>query len=98
MCAWQTVAAQKAQAQGAARPGGSDALAAEIKAELGDDWLPSIYRTRILPLRTRAHQLPAIKERAEIFVQHTLLGVELKVGRTRLSCPDLATARYLAVF
>jgi hypothetical protein len=27
-----------------------------------------------------------------------LLGVELKVGRKRLSCPDLATARYLAVF
>jgi hypothetical protein len=25
------------------------------------------------------------------------LGVELKVGRRRLLCPDLATARYLAV-
>jgi hypothetical protein len=31
-------------------------------------------------------------------VQHTLLGVELKIGRRRLSCPDLSTARYLAVF
>lgn len=31
-------------------------------------------------------------------IQHTLLGVELKVGRRRLLCPDLATARYLSVF
>lgn len=29
---------------------------------------------------------------------HTLLGVELKLGKRRLLCPDLATARYLAVF
>jgi hypothetical protein len=27
-----------------------------------------------------------------------LLGVELKIGSRRLLCPDLATARYLAVF
>jgi hypothetical protein len=27
-----------------------------------------------------------------------LLGVELKAGRRRLLCPDLATARYLSVF
>ena len=31
-------------------------------------------------------------------IQHTLLGVELKVGQRRLLCPDLATARYLSVF
>src|SRR5215207_593226 len=31
-------------------------------------------------------------------IQHTLLGVELKIGRKRLLCPDLATARYLSVF
>jgi hypothetical protein len=31
-------------------------------------------------------------------IQHTLLGVELKAGRRRLLCPDLATARYLSVF
>jgi hypothetical protein len=30
-------------------------------------------------------------------IQHTLLGVELKAGRKRFLCPDLATARYLAV-
>ena len=77
----------------------SDALAEEIKEALGDAWLPRLYRERILPLRTRSFQLPAAKVRpAEVAVQHTLLGVELKVGRKRLSCPDLATARYLAVF
>ena len=31
-------------------------------------------------------------------IQHTLLGIELKVGQQRMLCPDLATARYLAVF
>ena len=29
---------------------------------------------------------------------HTLLGIELKLGRRRILCPDLATARYLRVF
>src|SRR5256714_8898314 len=31
-------------------------------------------------------------------IHHTLLGIELKVGRRRMLCPDLATARYLSVF
>ncbi|MEO7675010.1 MAG: hypothetical protein ABIU09_13140, partial [Pyrinomonadaceae bacterium] len=31
-------------------------------------------------------------------ILHTLLGIELKVGKRRFSCPDLATARYLRVF
>ena len=36
--------------------------------------------------------------RAKPEIHHTLLGIELKVGRRRMLCPDLATARYLAVF
>ena len=39
-----------------------------------------------------------LKLRARVEIQHTLLGVELKVGSRRLLCPDLATARYLSVF
>ncbi|HLL75158.1 MAG TPA: hypothetical protein VK421_07805 [Pyrinomonadaceae bacterium] len=75
------------------------ALAESIKAELGDEWLPLLYRERVKPLRTRAFRLPAAaKNSADVEVQHTLLGVELRVGRRRVSCPDLATARYLAVF
>lgn len=31
-------------------------------------------------------------------IQHTLLGIEIKVGKQRLTCPDLSTARYLRVF
>lgn len=31
-------------------------------------------------------------------ILYTLLGIELKVGRRRFSCPELATARYLRVF
>ena len=74
-------------------------LAAEVKARLGEAWLPGIYRERILKMRTRSHHLGLnAKRAADVEIQHTLLGVELKVGRRRMSCPDLATARYLAVF
>lgn len=92
------VAAQKAQVKRGARPAGADALAAEIKAQMEAAWPARIYVERILPLRTRSYQLPPVNGHREVEVQHTLLGVELKIGRRRLSCPDLATARYLAVF
>jgi hypothetical protein len=69
-----------------------------IKTEMGASWLPHIYRERILKLRTRAYNFPALSKQAQPEVHHTLLGIELKVGRHRMLCPDLATARYLAVF
>ena len=31
-------------------------------------------------------------------ILYTFLGFELKMGRTRLSCPDMSTARYLRIF
>ena len=70
----------------------------QICNQLGDAWLPRIYRERILKMRTRAYQFPPISKSAPPEIQHTLLGTELKVGRHRLLCPDLATARYLSVF
>src|SRR5207302_4702796 len=70
----------------------------KIERELGDSWLPQIYRERILKLRTRAYDFPTHAKNAKAEIHHTLLGIELKVGRRRLLCPDLATARYLAVF
>jgi hypothetical protein len=77
----------------------ADALAAGVRDELGAEWLPRLYRERVLTKRTRSHRVPTATARgASVEVQHTLLGIELKVGRKRLSCPDLATARYLAVF
>jgi len=69
-----------------------------IREQLGESWLPRIYRERILKLRTRSYQFENAKPTERVVIQHTLLGVELKVGRRRLLCPDLATARYLSVF
>ena len=69
-----------------------------IQSQLGEAWLPRIYREQILNARTRAYEFLSITKAAAPEIQHTLLGIELKVGRRRMLCPDLATARYLAVF
>ena len=69
-----------------------------VRETLGETWLPRIYRERILRLRTRSYHFEATNPKLRIEIQHTLLGVELKIGRRRLLCPDLATARYLSVF
>jgi hypothetical protein len=92
----QTAPGDRAAAQ--PRPGSVEALVAEVRDRLGEEWPPRVYRERILPLRTRAHAVPAAAKNAAVEVQHTLLGIELKVGRRRVSCPDFATARYLSVF
>src|SRR5687768_14584662 len=72
--------------------------AAEIREKLGEEWIPAIYRDRVRTQRTRAYHLniKPMEHRAEI--HHTLLGIELKIGNKRFSCPDLSTARYLQVF
>jgi hypothetical protein len=72
--------------------------AQKIKEQLAETWLPGIYRERILKLRTRSYHFDSVNTSARVVIQHTLLGVELKIGRRRLLCPDLATARYLSVF
>jgi hypothetical protein len=72
--------------------------AAQVKAELKDAWLPHIYAERIRKLRTRAYTFEPLRTTSRVEIQHTLLGVELKAGRRRMLCPDLATARYLSVF
>jgi len=73
-------------------------IAEQIKQQMGDNWLPYIYAQRVLHLRTRPYTFAKPQPTARITVQHTLLGIELKIGRQRLHCPDLATARYLSVF
>lgn len=72
-------------------------IAAEIRDKLGPEWIPEIYRG-VRAGRTRSYrmEIPERENRADI--QHTLLGIELKVGKVRLSCPDLSTARFLRVF
>jgi hypothetical protein len=76
----------------------AEKYAQDIQEQLGETWLPRIYRERILQLRTRSYHFETAKKSPHVVIQHTLLGVELKVGRRRLLCPDLATARYLSVF
>lgn len=76
----------------------TDDLVAELQKLLGEQLIATIYRERIRPLRTRSYQLNAPVKAVPVEILHTLLGIELKVGKRRLPCPDLATARYLAVF
>ena len=91
-------AAEDGNARTPPRPGSVEWLVAEVREGLEEDWPPRIYRERVLTLRTRSHAVPAAAKGAAVEVLHTLLGIELKVGRRRVSCPDLATARYLSVF
>lgn len=89
---------ERAESEESARLPSPEEIAFEIKESLAEAWLPRIYSDRILTIRTRAHHLPLSAKGETVEVQHTLLGVELKVGRRRILCPDLATACYLAVF
>lgn len=73
-------------------------IAAEIREQQGAEWLPEIYRSEVRTQRTRAHSLEIPRRENRAIIQHTLLGVELKVGNQRFSCPDLSTARYLQIF
>lgn len=77
---------------------GAAAHVAQIREELKSAWLPNIYRERIRRMRTRVYRFQDLKPTGRVEIHHTLLGVELKAGRRRLLCPDLATARYLSVF
>lgn len=76
----------------------ADDLMAEVKDKMGEQLISMIYRDRVRSIRTRSYQLSAPAKKVEVEVMHTLLGIELKIGKRRLACPDLATARYLSVF
>lgn len=76
----------------------AEAIAVAVKTELGDALISTIYRERIRPSRTRSFTLGAPVKPEAVEVMHTLLGIELRLGRRRLGCPDLAVARYLSVF
>jgi hypothetical protein len=76
----------------------TDDIVSEVKKRMGDQLVADIYRDRIRSLRTRSYQLNAPTKWVNVEVMHTLLGIELKIGKKRLLCPDLSTARYLAIF
>jgi hypothetical protein len=69
-----------------------------IKNEAGGDWLPAIYQNKVRTLRTRSFRLDVPEKENKAEIQYTLLGVEVKVGNQRITCPDLAAARFLQVF
>lgn len=73
-------------------------VAESIKEKLGEEWLPALYDSKVRSQRTRAHTLEIPKRENRAVIQHTLLGIELKVGNIRFQCPDLSTARYLQIF
>jgi len=73
-------------------------LTDEVRSELGDMWIADLYRDKVRSQRTRSFHLDVPERENSPEILHTLLGIELKVGRRRFACPDLATARYLRVF
>ena len=58
----------------------------------------TIYAQKIRAMRTRSCTLEVPERENDVRILHTLLGIELKIGRRRFACPDLATARYMRVF
>jgi len=73
-------------------------IAEEIAAEMDAAWLPRIYEEKVRSGRTRSYEFMLPNKENAASIQHTLLGIELKVGKWRMACPDLSTARYLRVF
>jgi hypothetical protein len=70
-------------------------LEALLSSAHGPD-LVSLYRERVLTVRTRTIVLLGRKARARII--NTLLGYEVQASYKRIDCPDLVTARYLKLF
>lgn len=68
-----------------------------IRDSLGPDWLPDLYQA-VRTLRTRAYSIEIPEKENAVEIMHTLLGIEVKIGKRRFACPDLATARYIRVF
>jgi hypothetical protein len=73
-------------------------LETAIRNELADKWIPFVYDAKIRSMRTRSFEFAVPERENQPEILHTLMGIELKIGRSRFACPDLATARYLAVF
>jgi hypothetical protein len=71
---------------------------AEVERQLGDFSIPRLYINLVLSKRTRRYALRAPANSPRVDILNTLLGIELRVGKRRINCPDLGTARYLSVF
>lgn len=69
-----------------------------ILSRMGAHSISALYRDQVRTVRTRSYHLQSPKSPASVEILETLLGIELKIGKRRLLCPDRATARFLAVF
>lgn len=69
-----------------------------ITENLRDAWIPAIYREKVRTGRTRSYEMDIPERENSPEILFTLLGIELRVGKRRFACPDLATARYLQTF
>lgn len=58
----------------------------------------TLFNSSVIQQRSRNYHLPALRARVRPEILHTLLGIEIRLARKRLPCPDLATARYLSIF
>ncbi len=68
----------------------------DFQSPEGGPGLVEIYRTEVLPIKTRTLHLLGRKCSAKII--NTLLGYEVQASYKRIQCPDLVTARYLKLF
>jgi hypothetical protein len=82
----------------APRPLAAQQIVDEIRKVLAGGAVDAIYRDRVLSGRSRQYGLPRTNYNAPVEIIHTLLGIELKVGKRKLLCPDYSTARYLSIF
>ncbi len=65
-----------------------------IEKEIGR--IDAIYRDRVLEQRVR--QVALLGRKCQPRMMYTFLGFELKLGRKRVTCPDVSTGRYLMIF
>ena len=70
----------------------------QLREMLDSDWPAEIYRSEVLSGRTRSFVFTGLARPRVVEIVHTLLGIELRMGRRRVNVPDLATARYLSIF
>ena len=73
-------------------------IADEIRDRFAGEWLAEIYRSKVRTQRTRAFSIEVPAKENQVEILHTLLGIEIQIGKKRFPSPDLATARYMRVF
>lgn len=66
----------------------------EIRKQI--EQIGQLYTDRVLSQHTR--RVPLLGRKCQPRIMYTFLGFEVKMGRKRVTCPDMGTARYLKLF